>query len=447
MAADIAGFPFFEVQFNQDGVIFNPAEVNALVQFLAGDPGVTDLFVFSHGWNNDMGDARSLMRRFFGEVRGQLDAGGIPGLENRRFAVAGVLWPSKKFADRELIASGAASLGGPLTDEVLADDLRTLVESEDERFQRAETLLPRLEDSPSARREFVEVVRSLVPPGGENDEEGEGAGLFRSLDGDEVLKRLGTPVELDDEPAGGAGGALGMPPGDLGGEQGQAAGLGDVFGGILGGARNLLNLATYYQMKERAGAVGRKGVHQVLQAVRGARPDLRLHLIGHSFGARVVTAAALGPENAPNPLPVDSLTLLQAAFSHYGFARGYEGGKDGAFRPVVTGGRVRGPIVITCTPNDTSVGLAYPLASQLARQIGSFLGDAKDKYGGLGRNGAQKTPEAKDGTLLALEPGAAYAFAPGGVYNLKADAFIKDHSDICKPQVARALLSAVTAGS
>ena len=36
-----------------------------------------------------------------------------------------------------------------------------------------------------------------------------------------------------------------------------------------------------------------------------------------------------------------------------------------------------------------------------------------------------------------------YRFEPGKVYNLKADAFINDHNDICKHQVAYALLKSV----
>jgi hypothetical protein len=37
--------------------------------------GVTDLFVLSHGWNNDMADARALYTKFFRQARAALDAG------------------------------------------------------------------------------------------------------------------------------------------------------------------------------------------------------------------------------------------------------------------------------------------------------------------------------------------------------------------------------------
>jgi pimeloyl-ACP methyl ester carboxylesterase len=193
-------------------------------------------------------------------------------------------------------------------------------------------------------------------------------------------------------------------------------------------------------MKERAGTVGRTGLDEVLRGIRLRRPDIKLHLIGHSFGGRLVTAAAVGPDNQP-ALPIDTLTLLQAAFSHYGFADNYEGNKDGFFRVLVTEHRVKGPVLISCTVNDKAVGLAYPIASLVARQVASRLGDKNDKYGGIGSNGAQKTPEATDSHLLPV--GGAYQFEAGKLHNLTSDEFIKGHSDICKNEVAYAVLTAV----
>jgi hypothetical protein len=233
--------------------------------------------------------------------------------------------------------------------------------------------------------------------------------------------------------------------GDLAG--GVQAGVSKVVGGaraglsgMRAGADRLLNFATYYQMKERAGLVGRTGVYQVLRAIRGRQPGVKVHLIGHSFGGRLVTSAALGPDG-PGPIRPESMTLLQAAFSHHGFASQFDGANDGSFRAVVADRRISGPILITHSVQDEAVGIAYPLASRIAGQDASALGDADDRYGGIGRNGAQKTAEAVPGTLLPV--GGAYTFSAGKVFNLNADRVITGHSDICKPQVAYALLAAV----
>ncbi len=193
-------------------------------------------------------------------------------------------------------------------------------------------------------------------------------------------------------------------------------------------------------MKERAGTVGTKGVAPLLAQLRKAAPQLKIHLAGHSFGGRLVTAAALGTTASSRP---SSLTLLQAAYSHNGLASKFDGKNDGFFRKVITDGKVSGPILITHSKNDKAVGIAYPLASRINGVNAAALGDENDPYGGLGRNGAlvRFTPEATAGELLVV--GQPYAFSAGKAFNLRADSFIGDHSDICKPQVAWAFLSSV----
>lgn len=223
--------------------------------------------------------------------------------------------------------------------------------------------------------------------------------------------------------------------------QGGAAGLGSAFGGIGSAAGLVLNLTTYYQMKDRAGLIGRVGLNPLLRGWRRQFPSLRLHLVGHSFGARLVTAAMAG-EGASSLLPAESLALLQAAFSHYGFAQRWDGRQDGLFRGVLSGGALRGVGVISHSVHDIPVGMAYPLASRLAGQVAAGLGDAGDRYGGLGRNGAQKTPEAVKGTLAA--EGSRYAFQSGKLHNLQADAFVKGHGDITGPALVSAVLQAIT---
>jgi pimeloyl-ACP methyl ester carboxylesterase len=192
-------------------------------------------------------------------------------------------------------------------------------------------------------------------------------------------------------------------------------------------------------MKERAGKVGSDGLNPLLREIRDIEPTLRMHLVGHSFGGRVVTAAAMGRAGS-EPLAPASLVLIQTAFSHNGFAENFDRDRDGFFREVLTASKVAGPIVITHTKNDRAVGIAYPIASRFARQDAADLGDEDDVYGGIGRNGALHTPEAVAGELLA-ETGQ-YAFAAGKVYNLQSDRWISGHSDVTGPQVAHALLSA-----
>jgi hypothetical protein len=150
------------------------------------------------------------------------------------------------------------------------------------------------------------------------------------------------------------------------------------------------------------------------------------------------TADALGPQTM-----VDSLMLLQAAYSHNGLAQKFDGEHDGFFRAVLSENKVRGPLVITHTKNDKAVGIAYPLASRISSDnAAALIGDANDPYGGMGRNGAQHTLIDEDEQVLRA-PGGAYRLRSGTVYNLNADECIRDHSDICKDEVAHITMSVI----
>jgi hypothetical protein len=434
--AELSGFPYFEVQFTKDGTPVDQGEIDRLGDAMAP---VGDLIVISHGWNNDMADARSLYENLVAQIASMMPK--VAGVAGRRFAVAGVLWPSKKFAEEDLIPGGAAAMTtGIVTEDSLAAQLDVLKDFVGDAnaiasLDGAKSLLPHLGDDPTAQDAFARIVRSHLPTTAALEDKIPDD--FMTAPGDDLLRRLGRPFRPSRALPGGGGAAM-MGTGTAAVGEGAAAGLGQMLSGIKAGARNLLNYVTYYQMKERAGIVGRQGVSLVLRAVRVRRPDLKLHLVGHSFGGRVVTAAIA---NGQPPLRVTTLTLLQAAFSHFGFARQYDGTKDGLFRKILTEGRVAGPVIITCTVNDRAVGLAYPIASRIARQIASAIGDKDDPYGGIGRNGAQKTPEAVNAMLLAT--GQPYQLEAGKAYNLNADSCITSHSDIAKPEVAYALLSAV----
>ncbi len=438
--ADLSGFPNFEMQFDKHGNRFDPAEEQQLFDFLS-QGSTTDLLVISHGWNNDLADARALYARFFERIREIFNNGSVPGVATRRFAVASVLWPAKKFTEEELIPGGAASAGSPVSEAFLNqrfDDLKNFFDDPAEKqiLTQARKLIPQLEHSPQAQRDFMDLVRRL--PNRSSISPDDASDRFFTLPGDEVLKRLSKPVMPKPGSSGSSGGAAGI--GHAAGPAGGAAGFGAFFSGLKAGALKSLNLLTYYEMKSRAGTVGTTGVNPIVRQIRSQFPALKVHLIGHSFGGRLVTATTLGPDNQP-PIEVSSLTLLQSAFSHNGFASKFDGSHDGFFRGIVARHQVKGPTVITFTKNDKAVGLAYPLASLLALQNASALGDANDPFGGIGRNGAQHTTEAVNGTLNPV--GSAYHFEAGKLYNLNADAVITGHSDISKNEVAFALLTAI----
>jgi len=446
MAATI---PIFEVEFDKHGNVFNSSQVQTALDSLS-DQRVTDLLVFSHGWNNDMRDARELYQLFFQKVDEMLAKHHRTQLEARKLAVLAVLWPSKKFTDDELIPSGDAASAEPdELDPVLQKQLEDLKvdpmrlgestpadANERAALERAQAQVAKLEKDENAQREFVEAIRSMLPRAAAHADDG--SDEFFTRDAVELLQDLARPV-VAPPPTGQGGGALSLDD-DAGTGAGQAAGIRDLWGGVKAGARRLLNFTTYCKMKERAGLVGKTGVADVVRQVRQRLPQIKIHLIGHSFGGRLVTAVAdaLGPQ-----VEVNSLSLLQAAYSHNGLAERFDGEHDGFFRKVVSEKKISGPILITHTKNDKAVGVAYPLASRVSRDNAAALfGDANDPYGGMGRNGAQHTPVADNEQVLRAA-GSQYSLQSSTIYNLNADQFIQDHNDICKEEVAYVVLSAI----
>ena len=57
----------FDVEFRKDGSIHDDSQVARLLDGLGG---LTDLVVFSHGWNNDKAEATDLYNRFVRSVQG-----------------------------------------------------------------------------------------------------------------------------------------------------------------------------------------------------------------------------------------------------------------------------------------------------------------------------------------------------------------------------------------
>jgi hypothetical protein len=426
--------PYFETEIDKDGNLVNPSQVQNILDFLTKQGStIKDLFVMSHGWNNDETDARSLYENFFTQFCGTLAQSAAPGVTAQQCAVVGILWPSKKFADASVTSGGAAGLAADPNLIAALDQLAAIVPEQAAQIQKAKALVPSLEDDPEAQKRFADAVRSLLPNA--NDKE-EGVQHLFEMDGDDLLDQLSHPLPVASAGDDDGGGAASIGVIDSGDPEGSAQSLSSILAGIKGGAMRLLNYTTYYLMKDRAGQVGRGGVAQMLQNIQAAFPTLRIHLIGHSFGCRVVTSAA-----ATITQPVASMTLLQAAFSHNSFSPDFDNThQPGGFRGVVAQRKISGPLVISHTIKDTAVGLAYAIASRLARQNASAIGDANDPYGGLGRNGAQHTPEATDGDLQAV--GSSYSFTAGNIANLKADTIIMEHSDIVHPEVAYALLTA-----
>ena len=455
--AVLAGYRYRELEFDKGGNLVHPNQVSAVGQ-LAGE--VSDLLVIAHGWNNDIEEARSLYRGLatsFESVRGSNPM----DLAGRTIGIVGVLWPSKRFDEADLIPGGAAGLA---SDPTLPDDLRALADvygaEQAATLEQAALLAPDLDDSAEARQQYADLLRSLIDPA--EAEEADAVEQLMALPADQLFDLLQSAMMTvlfgasmpgpvaPGQSGDGIGGAAGPGPGGIGlggigrvvgpDDSGAGAGLGNAVRGLWSKGRALLNFTTYYTMKARAGRIGQQALAPVLRDQVAGKT--RLHLIGHSFGALLVTAAATA---LPGSGGVNSISLLQGAFSHNALSADFDGaGSAGGYRHLIDAAGVRGPIIVTHTRNDRAVGIAYAIASSIAHQNNSAIGDAHSPYGGMGSNGAQHTTEARNDQALQ-DASATYSFRDRFVHNLLADKYIAGHGDVRNVQVANAVLQAVIA--
>ncbi|XIE77928.1 hypothetical protein AB6O49_06315 [Streptomyces sp. SBR177] len=189
-------------------------------------------------------------------------------------------------------------------------------------------------------------------------------------------------------------------------------------------------------MKRRAGVVGERGLGPLLGELGRAAPGLRVHLVGHSFGARLVAHALRGlPSGARN---VKSVTLLQGAFSHYAFAARlpHDRGHGGSLAGLQD--RIDGPLVACHSHRDTALRVFYPLASRISRDDESLLGDER-RWWAIGYDGVQAVPGTAARTLAAV---LADGLPGTGCVSVDTAAVVSEHSDICHAELARVVARA-----
>ncbi|MFI1940146.1 serine-threonine protein kinase [Streptomyces purpureus] len=423
--------PYREITFDKDG------DGDSAQRDTLGRLGVTDLVVFAHGWNSSRSVATRLYDRFFGPFPGLLPAGA-------RVGYAGVVWPSMMFTDEPVpdfarVAGSARVAAAPTEPGLDAESRDALVALFPEQtwvIQRLARLLDERPEDETAIREFGALLRELTGAEGAGATAGDDEATPAFLFGDpvEVCATFADALEsLEAAP----------PPQEPEGPGGRQELLGSRLKRLWKGAKEALRQATYYTMKRRAGKVGERGLGPLLGELARSSPALRIHLVGHSMGARLVAFALRGlPGGTRN---VKSVTLLQGAFSHYAFAASlpHDRGSAGALRDMQR--RVDGPVVACHSRHDTALGVIYPLASRLARDSSSMAGLDR-RWWAVGHSGVQGVPGTPS---LTLDEALRAGVAASGCVNVDAASVVRRggppsgaHSDICHPELARVVIAA-----
>jgi pimeloyl-ACP methyl ester carboxylesterase len=186
----------------------------------------------------------------------------------------------------------------------------------------------------------------------------------------------------------------------------------------------------------------------VIGRLHHACPDIKVHLVGHSFGARLVSYALTGLPQPPlnGKSPVKSLFLLQGAFSHYAFAQQLPHDRNRSGDLAGMASRVDGPLIATHSEKDLALVNSYPIGSILARQDAAATQDfVSERWGAIGYDGA-KAVAAQNVQLGG--PGSTYNFQVAQWLNLDGNTVIVNgdppsgaHSDIIHPHTAWAALA------
>jgi pimeloyl-ACP methyl ester carboxylesterase len=401
----------------------------------------SDVFLFSHGWNGDVPAARLQYGKWLATMvdcaQDRAEADAMPG--GFRPLLIGLHWPSKAWGDEEL---GAASFTVGVETQAPGD--QTVGSDEDDIGLLVDRFASRLADSGRTRQALRTIIESALNDPAPTTLPGSVRQAYLAIDGE-----VGMGAE-------GVGGGPGDDRDGFDPEVTYQACLQEDLAAFgipsLGGVLAPLRVLTFWQMKRRARIFGESGAAQLLSALQAAAPAARFHLMGHSFGCIVASAAIAGPTgSARGRRPVNTLVLVQGAMSLWSFCSSIPArpGRPGYFRRVMAEGLVQGPVVTTTSVRDRAVGVFYPLGARTQQQIALAPGQLP-VYGGVGTFGIQGADlQIADETLGPA--GDPYDFRAGPVYNLDSDAIIAKgggasgaHSDICHPEVAHAVWQAVT---
>ena len=424
--------PFYALRFDKHGRSEGPLTQQHAIDALAAG-GFTDVYLFSHGWNNDWATALDRYKAFMMNYRNLRDEHDLSFDRPYRPLLVGVFWPSTALVmPWEQGPEFAGADGQDRADAVdleLITEMATNIADED-----LATFYSLVERDTLTEPEAKQLLRLLsgVFADGDPDVEGD-----PGRDVDDMLVSW-AKLEATLSPQ-----ALAASPGDFG-----AVGAGGLTEPAAAGfldklnPRNLIRGLTVWQMKDRAGVVGSRGVGPLLRLMQDATQgsDTRFHLVGHSYGARVVLTAVAHPHGGPLPRPVDSMLLLQPAVNHLCFADRLPNGGLGGFRQVLA--QVRQPILSTFSSNDFPLSKTFHLALRRGKDLGEVQIAADtppSPYAALGGYGPRGFDDWEE--VPIKDPTVEYDLGPHApeVWAVMSDRTISSHGDVVNNSTAWAL--------
>lgn len=425
--------PFYILPFDKRGVCEAPVTRSRLLED-AATGRYTDIFIFSHGWNNDWPGAVQTYRRFIAGFTAMVQERHLALPASFRPLLVGIHWPSAAltFGDEEAPTMAAAGEEHDLAVATAASRVRELAEplpsADAARFY---TLLQQPTLNIAEAQELAQLAAPLYAA---TDDDLERDKALTAQDVIAAWASLASPLDRPLGEFGVAGGGMAAP---------NAAGAGDSFD-----PRLIVRALTVYQMKDRAGTVGAHGVGPLLRELLALCPA-RVHGVGHSYGCRVLLSAICFGETWPRPL--HSLLLLQGALSHLAFAADVTGQEHpGGYRRTLD--RVFRPVLCTFSQRDVALHRFFHLILRRDRDLGEMkiaaAGEPPSRYAALGGYGPRGSGERLIDVLdvNAIDAGVRYdlsSLIP--IIGIDATATISDHGDYSNLSTYWMLYNLVTA--
>jgi len=486
---------FFKLHFDDQGRLLNVTEREAIISSLmdTAEPA-TDLWIFSHGWNTDEKGADATYDKWVGRMQERIQQ----EITNTAYSpiFVGIYWPSMAWSGD--IAREAASLQDyssaiprdsiyPGEFELGEDEIETSgIPSEFElgaseatfEMGRLETLpTVNISDEMAGKARFVEGYRAAMDPRGEHiSQYGQDFArlyelLFQPQQPDtaqiEEFVQILQRYKVDD-PHSDPVESINVlnAPGDVEAHLKTEQVL-SSHEGFKPGHQNILlrffRVFTFWAMKGRAAIVGQNGAAVLLRDLKiilqQHKRNVRLHLFGHSFGAKLVSATVHGIADVADlePPVIDTLILLLGAFSQFSFSNDVpiQPGGIGYYSSLIDRHLVTNPIVAIYSQYDLANKEMYPLGMRLADRNKIYeLGDPNDRFGAIGANGAQGLDNTRYRILEMLSLEESYNWNDlSGVAFLNVDAHhyinankdkrpIGAHGDTGRPEIFHLVLAA-----
>ncbi len=438
--------PWYVMPFDKRGVSTAPrTRAHLLNEIESG--GYTDVFLFSHGWNNDWSVAMERYEHFLaGFIKMRRDHSlNVP--RNYKPLLVGVIWPSTALVLPWERAPRFAAIGISPEAEMDADvgDEREIVnelaeaidESKRERFYELVQCGEGL-----AEAEALELAEMLLDVGTEDQAElplsqppsaADLVAAWREAQS-EIPRESNDDSPLEDD--------------DFGTFDGEAEA--PQVAGVLSSLdpRNVVRMASVLQMKDRAGVVGGRGVSKLLTdllAIPNAEEQLRVHLVGHSYGAKVVLSALCSGDHSRK---VASVLLLQPAISRLCFAEDAGRGQAGGYRSALN--RSALPIMSTFSRKDMALTRFFHLAARRRSDQGELriaAGGEPSRFAALGGFGPGNLGPEENAIVKMKSVGDNYDLnhVNEPVVSLEGHEAIHGHGDISNPYTWWALFNAVKA--